>query len=58
MKQFREHRPLREKNMENIKHKQLMVPGVAFYSAEGVDKQFLRYTLQWVSTRIGRFQWA
>lgn len=26
--------------MENIKHKEMTVPGVGFYSAEGVDKPF------------------
>lgn len=44
--------------MENIKHKEMTVPGVAFHSADGVDKQSLRYTLQWMSTRIRWFQWA
>lgn len=58
MNLFRGDRVLREKNMENIKHKEMMVPGVAFHSADGVDKQSLRYTLQWMSTRIRWFQWA
>lgn len=42
MNLFREDRILREKNMENIKHMEVIVPGVAFYSADGVDKQSLR----------------
>lgn len=58
MNLFRENKVLREKNMENIKHKEMTVPGVAFYSADGVDKQSLRYTLQWMITRIGWLQWA
>lgn len=37
---------LREKNMENMKHTEVTVPGVAFYSADGVGKQSQRYTLQ------------
>lgn len=58
MNLFRGDRVLRDKNMENIKHKEMTVPGVAFHSADGVDKQSLRYTLQWMSTRIRWFQWA
>lgn len=58
MNLFRGDRVLREKNTENIKHKEMTVPGVAFHSADGVDKQSLRYTLQWMSTRIRWFQWA
>lgn len=52
MNLFREDRILREKKMENIKHKEMTVPGVAFYSADRVAKQSLRCTQQWMSTRF------
>lgn len=37
---------LREKNMENMKHAEMRVPGVSFYSAGGIGKQYQRHTLQ------------
>ena len=37
---------LREKNMENMKHTEMTVPGAAFYSAGEVGKQSQGHTVQ------------